>query len=282
MKLRIQLGKRADREAGGPEGLGRPLTASLFLHGLLALAAVFGGVLLAPGGRHLWGEAGLGGGVAVPVNLMPSVPLPATRGPENPLASPTKEYYPAEPKRPERAAPPRTSARDFEELKEKLRRLERERAREELAGLKRQREIPDNALPGSTSSGRASSPVYGMATGQGSGGIGFSGDFGSLYGWYVSAVKSCIARHWDRSRVDASIHSAPRVYVEFDIQRNGIMTGERMATSSNIPSVDRAALRAVQGCSGRSDVGADSKLPDLPRDYAGKSVRAEVWFEFKK
>jgi len=282
MKVRIQVGNYPGRDAGGPEGLKRPLTLSLFLHGLLALAAVFGGVLLAPGTRNMWGEAGLGGGGDIPVNMVQSVPLPASRGPENPLASPTKEYFPAEPRPPERAAPPRTSARDFEELKEKLRRLERERAREELAGLKRQREIPDNALPGSTSSGRASSPMYGMATGQGSGGIGFSGEFGSLYGWYVSAVKSCIARHWDRSRVDASIHTAPRVYVEFDIQRNGTMTGERIATSSNIPSVDREALRAVQGCSGRSDVGADSKLPDLPRDYTGKSVHAEVWFEFKK
>lgn len=282
MKVRIQVGNGAGRGAEGPEGFKRPLTVSVFLHGLLAVAIIFGGVLVPSGERNMWGEAGLGGGAAVPVNLMPSVPLPASSAPENPLASDTKAFYPTEAKRPERTPPPQPSARDFEDLKKKMERLERQRSKEELARLRQQREIPENAIPGPTASGRASSSMYGMPTGQGAGGIGFSGEFGSMYGWYVTAVKTCIARHWDRSRVDASIRTAPRVYVEFDILRDGTMRGERIATSSNIPSVDREALRAVQGCSGRSDVGADSKFPPLPSGYSGSSVHAEVWFEFKK
>jgi TonB family protein len=285
MKVRIQIGgssgSGARRQDGGLSA--PPLTASVFLHGLLIAVAVFGGVLFASRNTVVWGEEGLGGGDAVPVNLLPSVPLPPSPGPQNPLASNTKEFYPAE-KKPPAQPKPQPSDKDFllsqKELKKKLADLDHRLAQQDFNRLKR--EIPPNAIPGRDSSGRASAPMYGMATGQGSGGIGFSGEFGALYGWYVSAVKQCIATHWDRSRVDASIRAAPRVYVEFDIERSGVMQGERVATSSNIPSVDREALRAVQACSGRSDVGADVKLPELPRDYKGANVHAEVWFEFKK
>lgn len=279
MRLRIQFGPGANER----ESLKAPLTFSMALHGLLFGVALFGGVLVAPQHGQQWGEEGLGGGAAVPVNLTPTVPLPPSTGPENPLAADTRELHPAEVKKPEPVAPPPERGRELQlterELKKKLAELERRQAQRELAQLRRQ--FPEGAIPGA-GSGRASSPMYGMATGQGAGGIGFSGEFGALYGWYVRAVRECIARHWDRSRVDPAIRSAPRVYIEFDIQRDGTIQGERVTTSSSIPSIDREALRAVQACSGRRDVGADARLPELPRDYSGARVHVEVWFEFQK
>lgn len=282
MKLRVQF--TPPTPANAPENLKRPLTVSMILHGVLFGLALFGGLLVSPQRGAQWGEEGAGGGTAIPVNLLPTVPLPPSTAPENPLASPTKEYYPMEKKPPERAAPPPPSARELQlaekDLNKKLKELERRQAERELARL--QRELPPGAIPGTTSSGRASSPMYGMATSQGSAGFGFGGDFGLLYGWYVTQVRTCIARHWDRGRVDPSIRTAPRVYIEFDILRDGSFQGEHLTTSSSIPSVDREALRAVQACSGRSDVGADAHLPELPRDYKGSSVHVEVWFEFRK
>lgn len=285
MKVRIQVNapRAVDRES-----LKAPLTASMVLHGLLFGLMLFGGVLVTPNRGQEWGDEGLGGGIAVPVNLSPSVPLPPSAGPENPLASATREVHPAERKPPERQPAPQPSPRELQlterDLKKKLAEMERRRVEQELAQLQQRfpREAPPGAIPGTTSSGRASSPVYGMATGQGSGGIGFSGDFGTLYGWYVRAVRDCIARHWDRGRIDAALRTAPRVYVEFHIQRDGRITGERVSTSSGIPSIDREAVRAIQACSGRSDVGAEARLPELPRDYSGSSVRVEVWFEFRR
>ncbi len=278
MRVRVQFGPER-------ESLQVPLTFSMMLHGMIFGLALFGGVLVAPNHGQQWGEEGMGGGAAVPVNLTPSVPLPPSVGPANPLAADTRELHPVEVKKPETTPPPppQPAQRELQltekDLKKKLAEMERRQVQKELAQLRRQ--TPEGAIPGAGSA-RASSPMYGMATGQGAGGIGFSGEFGALYGWYVRAVRDCIARHWDRGRLDPSLRSAPRVYIEFDILRDGTIQGERVTTSSSIPSIDREALRAVQACSGRRDVGADAHLPELPRDYRGANVHVEVWFEFRQ
>ena len=286
MKVQIRFGGKSGPAAPAtddPESLKAPLSASVVFHSMIFAVALFGGALVPPHHGQQWGEAGFGGGRSVPVNLSPSVPLTRTVGPRNPVAADTQELHPAQPEPPKKV-PPASPAREFQlserDWKKKLAELERRQASKELAQLRG--ELPEGAIPGTTSSGRASSPMYGMATGQGAGGIGFGGQFGVLYGWYVRAVRGCIARHWDRGRVDPAIRSAPRVYVEFNILRDGTMGGERITTSSSIPSIDREALRAVQACSGRRDVGADAHLPELPRDYPGSSVHVEVWFEFRK
>lgn len=282
MKLRIQLGRKAP---GAKDSLKGPATLSMILHGIIFGLAIWGGVLVSIERGSQWGESGLGGGNAVPVNLEPTVPLLPTPAPENPLASATKEINPAEVKPPAPEPKPEPDARELQleakKAKKDLEEYQRRQVQRELAQLRHQ-PLPEGAIPGSTASGRVSSSVYGMSTGQGSGEIGFSGDFGSQYGWYVRTVRECIARHWDRSRIDAIIRSAPRVYVEFDIHRDGTIWADRIATSSGVPQVDREAVRAVESCSGRSDLGADAKLPALPSDYAGRSVHVEVWFEFKK
>lgn len=283
MKVRIQLAPAEWTTRGELKG---PLTTSMAAHGALFGLLLFGGVLVTPNRGQDWGDEGPGRGAAVPVNLQPSVPLAAPSGPKNPLASATAELYPLDTRDTRKPEPlaQQPSARELQlaerELKKKLAELERKQAQREMAMLKR--ELPEGAIPGATGSGRAASPMYGMATGQGSGGIGFSGTFGALYGWYVRAVRECITRNWDRGRIDAAVRTARRVYVEFDILRDGTIRNERVTTSSTIPSVDREALRAVQACSGRADVGAEAKLPELPRDYAGGSVHVEVWFEFSR
>jgi len=284
MKVRVHISgrKAADEAPGG--GLKGSLTLSMILHGVIVGLALWGGVLVSPNRGEQWGEAGPGGGHAVPVNMTPSVPLLPTAGPKNPLASPTVEMNPAEAKPAAKPEPTQPTARELQlaekDARKRLADLERRQMERELAVIKG-REVAENAIPGTTSSGRASSPVYGMATGQGATGFGF-GEFGARYGLYVRQVKECIASHWDQSRVGASVRSAPKVYVEFDIQRDGSFRNERIATPSGVPTVDREALRSVQACSGRREVGADRHLPPLPSDYTGSSVHVEVWFEFKK
>lgn len=285
MKVRVQISGRRPPEGAKRQNFKSSFTVSMIVHGLVVGLVLFGGVLVTPNRGEQWGEEGTGGGHAVPVNMTRSVPLLETGGPRNPLASPTQEVNPAERKSAARPEPPQPSDKELQlaerEAGKKLHDLQQRQLDRELAAIKG-RAVAENAIPGSTSSGRVSSSMYGMATSQGSGGMGFSGDFGALYGWYVRQVRECIARHWDQSRIDTSMRAAPKVYVEFDIQRDGAFRGERVATSSSVPTIDREALRSVQACSGRRDVGADAHLPALPGDYRGSSVHVEVWFEFKK
>jgi protein TonB len=233
--------------------------------------------------RDIWGDPGTGGG-AVAVNLTAGIPLPASQAPKNPVATDTPTVNPPEPEKAkpaEKITPPK-SAKEYqiEERNQKklLAELERKRMLDELKHLPK---ADPNAVPGQGS--KASSELYGrFPTGQGSGGIGFGGDFGSQFGWYVRAVRDCISRHWDRSRIDASVRTAPKVFLSFEIIRDGTIMNETVATSSGIPSVDREAIRAVQACSGRSNVGSDVHLPALPSAYSPGRVQVEVWFEFQQ
>lgn len=285
MKVRVQVSRQAAAETGKTDPFRSSLTLSMVLHGLIVGLILFGGILVTPNRGEQWGDEGQGGGNAVAVNLTPNVPLPAIAAPQNPLASQTAEVNPAERKPPAKQEPPKLTGKEFQlaekDARKKMADLERRQLERELAQFKG-REVAQNAIPGTTDSGRVSSSIYGMASGHGSGGMGFSGDFGNAYGWYVRQVKQCISGHWDQSRIDTSVRTAPKVYVEFDIQRDGTIRAERVATSSSVPTIDREALRSVQACSGRRDVGADAHLPPLPPDYRGSSVHVEVWFEFRK
>ncbi len=271
MRVRVQSGERKG-------GLGSAFTFSASLHGFLVVLLV---VPMSFFGRaNMWGDPGMGGS-AVTVSLTGGIPLPVSEVP-NPLATDTKTLNlpePAKSKTVEKPTPTKTGKEyQIEERNQKklLAELERKRMLADLKGIPKPE---SNALPGS--GGRASSDLYGrFPTGQGSGGIGFGGDFGDRFGWYVRAVRDCISRHWDRGRVDSSIRSAPKVFLSFDILRDGTIVDERVATSSGVPSLDREAVRAVQACSGRS--GSDVHLPRLPNDYSGSKVPVEVWFEFQQ
>ena len=89
--------------------------------------------------------------------------------------------------------------------------------------------------------------AYGQfSTGAGAAGIGF-GDatFGNRYGWYVDAMTRAISQNWLKSLVDSRVGRAPRVYLNFDIGRNGKISNLGVQQSSGIPSLDRSAQRAV-------------------------------------
>ena len=58
--------------------------------------------------------------------------------------------------------------------------------------------------------------------------------------------------------------------VHFQIERDGTISDARIVTSSGLPFVDRAALRAVI---------ASSPLPPLPAEYAGPHLGIQVVFE---
>jgi len=76
-----------------------------------------------------------------------------------------------------------------------------------------------------------------------------------------------------KSLVDTSISRAPRVYLSFDVGRNGKISNIGVQQSSGIPSLDRSAQRAVY---------ASDPLPALPTDYRGSSVNVIFYFEYSR
>src|SRR5262249_40006533 len=117
--------------------------------------------------------------------------------------------------------------------------------------------------------------TYGQfATGAGSAGIGFGdGAFGSQYGYYVDAITRRISQNWLKSLVDSRVQTAPRVYLGFDIARDGAISNIEVKQPSGIPSLDRSAQRAIL---------ASNPLPPLPGDYRGSSVSVSFYFEYSR
>ena len=108
----------------------------------------------------------------------------------------------------------------------------------------------------------------------GSGGLGFGeGGFGERYSWYVAALRNRISSNWLLSTISPNILSAPRVYITFDVQRDGSISNAQITQSSNVPEVDRSALRAVL---------ASNPLGPLPADYSGGKVSVQFYFDFQR
>ncbi len=255
---------------GQTTGLRGPLMWSIALHATLAVTAAITAWIGGFRGPS-WGN-GLSSGSAIHVNAvssLPGIPLPppvvstpstvATQNPGLFLSQPVPKLAPS---------PDIVKIPKFKEaIKVK-----------KLAGVnkliqKQKFQPPPNAVP--FGEGGPPQMTYSpIVSAAGSGGISFGqGNFGDLFGWYVDAVRSRISANWLLSTISSDIVSAPRVYVDFDIQRDGTIANARIAQSSGIPEVDRSALRAVL---------ASNPLAPLPQAYSGKQVHVEFYFDFHR
>jgi protein TonB len=98
-------------------------------------------------------------------------------------------------------------------------------------------------------------------------------DFGSRFAYYVQAVNQKVSSNWYKVEVDPRVTSAKRVYLVFDIQKDGTPSNVRIEQSSGIPSLDQSAVRALQ----RIDT-----FGPLPREYTGSKVSVEFWFDYQR
>jgi protein TonB len=132
---------------------------------------------------------------------------------------------------------------------------------------------PSNAVP--FGEGGRPSLAYGQfSTGAGQAGVGFGDSaFGQLYGTYVDAMTRRISQNWLKSMVDSRVSSAPRVYLEFDIGRDGNISNIQVTQPSGIPTLDRSAQRAIY---------ASNPLQPLPGDFRGSNVHVRFYFEYSK
>lgn len=102
---------------------------------------------------------------------------------------------------------------------------------------------------------------------------GAGGDFGSRFGYYVDALQRRVSGNWLQSTIDPTVPWAPRVILQFDVQRDGSIRNIQIVQSSNNYSVDTSVVRAVQ---------ASSPLQPLPGAYAGSYVNVQFYFDYRK
>jgi protein TonB len=137
---------------------------------------------------------------------------------------------------------------------------------------------PPVSRPGTAATPAVSLPSAGEETagaaGAGAAGPGASAGIGSLkldqadfkYPVYIERLVLIISTNWFKPA--QSVQTNPVVH--FQIERDGTITDPRVVTSSGLPFVDRAALRAVM---------ASSPLPPLPAEYGGPHLGIQVVFE---
>ena len=244
---------------------GRNLAWSAGLHLAVAGSIILYAAVASGGKGSGWGAGG--GGDAMGVTLVSSVPLPAsTVQTQNVLANESKGITQSQPKaeekEPEAIPIPGKNAK----IKPKPRTSESQKA---------QPEEENNVVPFGEG-GPVSGPYGVFNAGGAKGGFGFTGgggDFGSLYAWYVRVVQQKVSENWLKYEVDPGVADARRVYVTFDIKRDGHPTNVEVEQSSGVPSLDQSAVRALQ----RIDT-----FGPLPSEYSGNKVSVEFWFDYKR
>ena len=261
-----------------PEQLDRWILMSILLHLGLAAAILSAPGLFPAGGTENWGATSAGEGMNVNiVGNLPGMALPAPDNTkENAAVNDSKGLYKSEPE----PTPPPQPEEKAEPIPDKTAKVPKKPKAVDKPAAKSTPpapETPENAVP----FGKGGQPNVGygnLTTGTGPAGIGGFGDaaFGSKYADYVDAMKRKISQNWLKGLVDSTqIRGAtpPRVYMSFDIERDGKISNIEMKQSSNYPTLDNSAKRALF---------ASNPLPALPRDYAGSKVSVTFYFEYVK
>ena len=246
----------------------RNLTWSVVLHLAVAGSIVAYAVVGPGGGGSTWGAGG--GGEAMGVTLVSSVPLPASPvQTQNVLANESKGITQSQPKteekEPEAIPIPDKNARTKPKPRTSETRQKAQSPPEEAS----------NVVPFGEG-GPVSGPYGTFNAGGAKGGFGFTGgggDFGSRYAWYVRVVQQKVSENWLKYEVDPNISTAQRVYITFDVMRDGHPANVQVEQSSGVPSLDQSATRAIQ----RIDT-----FGPLPSDYAANKVSVEFWFDYKR
>jgi len=260
-----------------------PLLESVLLHGLAAGALAVYFVFFAELHGANWGgaERSTGAIQATLVSNTPAIPIPHPEQPtENVLATEIPSPAPAPPAPaatlipeekaisiPEKITPPKPKPQP--EAKVPAPPIPRPMPMPRTPAINPSRQ-PVPAAPDRANFGEAQAtriPMTMVNTASGTGAINVqSGDFGSRYAWYVAAMGRKIQQNW----YGVGRTGGPRVYLTFDISRDGTPSNVRIEKSSGDSSLDTSALRAMQ----RIDT-----FGPLPNDYRGSSVSVEFYFD---
>jgi len=251
------------------ERWGRALAWSAGFHVAVTVAVLLYTAFLYHPGGETWGSGG--GGEAIGATLVSSVPLPRNPAPtQNVLANESKGVTQSQPKIEEKVP-------DAIDLQGKNAKIKPKKKQETITKQNTPAEPEPETNQVAFGEGGPVSGPYGTFSAAGAkGGFGISGsggDFGTRYAWYVHVIQQKVSDNWLRYEVDPRISTAQRVYITFDVARDGHPSNVRIEQSSGVPSLDYSATRALQ----RIDT-----FGPLPADYSGNKISVEYWFDYKK
>lgn len=250
------------------EPWGGPLTASVIFH-----AAIFGLIVgyaawMGFSGNQWGGDSFGGGAISVTLTSAPAIPLPRETPTQNIVANESTGITKSEPK--ELPKPEPKAIEIPETVKAKPKPKERPHPTTEKKPQPVQQ--ASNVVPfGQNGQVRQNYATFNTQAGTGAVSLSGGGDFGNRYQWYVDNVRRVVSQNWLMYEVDPHTTPNERVYLTFDINRNGQPSNVRIERSSGIPSLDSSAVRALQ----RIDT-----FGPLPPDYRGSSVGAEFYFDY--
>ena len=217
-----------------------------------------------------WGAGG--GGSAIGVSVVSTVPLPATAAQnQNVLANESKGITKSQPKPEEKEKEP--DAIDIQGKNTKVKPKKTPTPTKEKPKPAPQEETNQVAFG---EGGPVSGPYGSFSAGGAKGGFGITGgggDFGTKFGWYVQIIQRKVSENWLKYEVDPKITTAQRVYITFDVARDGHPFNVQVEQSSGVPSLDVSATRALQ----RIDT-----FGPLPPDYSGSKISVEYWFDYSR
>jgi protein TonB len=240
------------------------LAGSLVLH-----AALFGGIFAwaffaARGAR--WGEVGDTAG-AVQATMVSAIPLPPKQpvNPDNVLTPEKPSPAPPETKEKTEAAPdPKAIAIPDKATKTKV----VDKPVPSTPHPQPTKAEPDKATSGDTSGTRIA--MTSAETRMGTISIGTSDpSFGVRYAYYVRQLTQKIAQQWYTGMLDPGA-KGHRVYIVFQIARDGTPSNVKVQTPSGDRTLDQTALRAVQHI--------DTFGP-LPDGYTGNYINVVYYFD---
>lgn len=250
------------------ESLRAPFTGALALHaGVVGALALYTFLL---GHREQFGDPNAGG-AAVGIEAVKSIPLPHS-GPENPVAHDTQSQVPQEPAKQERAKKEPPPPKNAVELKSKTAKQLRAKVEPQVRHFKSFDELDPNKIK-SQQAPAVSSPLYSAAPGAGRIGAGANTSLGARFGAYSALIQERVTQHWRTGDVDASIHTAPQVVVNFEIRRDGTIGAPSIVQGSGISTLDFSVRRAILEA---------SPFPPLPQEFERKSATFEFVFELKR
>lgn len=247
---------------------GRALGWSAGFHIALTTLILLYSVVFTGSRGEGWGAGG--GGSAIGVSLVSSVPLPATPAPtQNVLANESKGITKSQPKIEEKAP-------DAIEIQGKNSKTKPKKTPTPTKDKPQPAPEEDTNQVAFGEGGPVSGPYGSFAAGGAKGGFGITGsggDFGTKFGWYVQVIQRKVSDNWLRYEVDPRITGAQRVYITFDVARDGHPYNVQVEQSSGVPSLDVSATRALQ----RIDT-----FGPLPPDYSGSKISVEYWFDYSR
>ena len=264
MSSLLEGDERLERELI-PERLTKPAVGSFVLHGgLIAFVAAWG--LL--GGLfhgHTWGNAGPGSAIQVSL-VSNALPLPSTQPiNNNVLATDTPSQAPAVPTPKAKQAVDQNAipilGKQTKPRQQTTQRTPQSKAQPQPNYKAQYGEQAGSSMPHAMQTPGSNGPV---ATPD-------SGDFGSLFGWYVNEINVKVQQNWYKGEIDPRTPRGARVYLTFIIGRDGSPSQVQIDRASGSYTLDQSCLRAVQ----RVDT-----FGNLPSAYNSNTLRVSYYCEY--